>query len=279
MGIHEAAKARRSRCASVPACVSLPSRRHFTRRSGAAVCTLMPCLPVQTCHCQCGRCMLATAAHASVQVFGNDSVLGRGNETAESAQQWQDDVDMPVSLGAQDRSLDPDLRFQLAMLHSGCTGASAGPNLHPLCTTLSHVCQVGVTRQCLHCVCSLQRPSACPSTSPSCAADCRHHAAQACRPSMHANACQPGASCVCAGLVSSAHGGAASLIALSVGCLHPFVGACRPCTSVKLVASCCAGGSSPGRGRALPQELSHRDAGQAGLWSAHGRWRQQLRRA
>ena len=61
--------------------------------------------------CQCGRCMLVTAA--SVQVFGNDSVLGRGNETAESAQQWQDDVDMPVSLGAEDRSVSPNLRLQL----------------------------------------------------------------------------------------------------------------------------------------------------------------------
>ena len=62
--------------------------------------TLMPCLPClpSRCHCQCGRCMLVTAAHASVQVFGNDSVLGRGNETAESTQQWLDDVDMPVSL-------------------------------------------------------------------------------------------------------------------------------------------------------------------------------------
>ena len=67
----------------------------------------MPCLPVQTCHCQCSTCMLVSAARASVQVFGNDSVLGRGNETAESTQQWQDDADMPVSLRAEETKLQP----------------------------------------------------------------------------------------------------------------------------------------------------------------------------
>ena len=35
-------------------------------------------------------------------------------------------------------------------------------------------------------------------------------------------------------------------IALSAGCLHPFVRECRPCTSVKLVATCVQEAAPPG---------------------------------
>ena len=122
-------------------------------------------------------------------------------------------------------------------------------------------------------VCSA--PSACPSTSPICAADYSHHAVEACSPYMHADLmpamCAPD-SFPCAWQTATSWSSVA-------GCLHTFGRGMQALCQCQAGGFLPAGGSSPGRGRALPQELSHRDAGQAGLWSAHGRRCQQLRRA
>ena len=186
-------------CLREPAFATACPKVHWCCSSHA----LMQCLPVRLRHCQGSRRALVTAAPASAQVFGNDSVLGRGNETAESAQQWQDDVDMPVSLCSEDTKLDPDLCLQL------CNAAS---RLHwPLCRSQPaaplhhfwfHVFQVGVPRQCLLCVCSLQRPSACPSTGPDL---CCRLPPPRCGDVWSKHPCQPDACCVCAGRVSPAH--------------------------------------------------------------------------